>query len=141
LTAASVILIVLGVLVSLIGVVFILAAALFGSIVDMEEFTAQFGTMSAAMGGFIATLGFLVLAYGVLHVLTGIFVLPGKSWARITGLIVASLGTLFALVGLLPGEGGYTALGLIISVGVLAGYVYAIYALATTGWWFSRPGT
>jgi hypothetical protein len=138
LTAVAVILIVLGVLVCLLGVLFLLAGSLWGTIGDMPDFTARFGNLGSAFGGFIATVGALVLAYGVLHVVSGIYVLPGRSWARITGMIVGCLGALFSLVGLAPGQSGYSPGGLLVTFVVLACYAWTVYALATRGSWFAR---
>lgn len=140
-TTAAIILIVLGVLVALIGVLFLLGGALFGSFADAPELRDQLPDISAAFGGVIATVGGLVLAYGVLQVATGIYVLPGRSWARITGMILATLGAIFGLLGLLPADGrGMTIVGVLISAAVVAGYLYVIWALATNGSWFAeRP--
>ncbi|HEX6140637.1 MAG TPA: hypothetical protein VF013_09285 [Candidatus Limnocylindria bacterium] len=131
----------LGVLVSLIGVLFLLGGALFGSFADAPQVRDQLPGIGAAFGGVIATVGGLVLAYGVLQVVTGIYVLPGRAWARITGMILASLGAIFGLLGLLPADGGgVTIAGVLISAAVVAGYVYVIYVLATKGSWFAeRP--
>jgi hypothetical protein len=135
-TAAGVILIVLGVLVSLFGVLSLLAGAVFPSVAQSPEFQDQFGVVSDALGGLLLTFGVIVLAYGILEVVTGIFILPGRAWARITGLIVAVLGILFSLVGLLPGDSGAGAS--IVTLLLLAAYGYAAWVLASTGWWF-RP--
>jgi hypothetical protein len=135
-TAAAVLLIVLGVLVGVFGVLSLLAGALFPSVSDTPEFRQQFGEVSGALGGLLLTVGAIVLAYGALQVVAGIFVLPGRAWARIAGLVVAVLGTLFSLVGVLPGESGAGAS--IVFVALLAAYAYAAWVLASTGWWFSR---
>ncbi|MGH2454948.1 MAG: DUF7144 family membrane protein [Candidatus Limnocylindria bacterium] len=141
LLAAAVILIVLGVLVALIGAVLLLFGALFGSLADMPEITLQVGRLPDALGGFFVVLGLLILGYGVLQVATGIAVLPGRSWARITGMILASLGALFGLAGLFPVDGGGVGGGAVVSVVIVSAYVYTIWALASQGGWFARrPG-
>lgn len=134
--AAAVVLIVLGVIVALFGVAFVLFGSMFGSISSMPEFADQLGGLPPALGGFIATVGLVVLAYGILQVVAGIYVLPGKSWARITGLIVATLGALLGLALLLPGEESTT--GSVVAVIVLAAYVYVVWTLTTNGRWFAR---
>lgn len=136
LTAAAIILIVLGVLVSLLAVIFILGGLLVGAAGDIPEFAEQFGPVSDAIGGFIVGLGVVILAYGVLKIVTGIYVLAGKSWARITGMILAILGGLFSLLGLFPTEDGGPG-GVIVSLVLLAAYVYSVWALATHGRWFA----
>jgi len=135
-TAAAVILIVLGVLVGLFGALSLLAGAVFPTVSQSPEFREQFGDVADAFGGFLVTVGAVVLAYGVLQVLTGIYVLPGRSWARITGLILATIGALFSLEGVLPGED--SAGGSIVFVALLASYGFVAWVLASRGWWFSR---
>jgi hypothetical protein len=135
-TAAAVILIVLGVLIGLFGVLSLLAGALFPTVADTTEFREQFGEVSGALGGLLLTVGLIILAYGAVQVVAGIFVLPGRAWARIGGLVLAALGILFSLVGVLPGENGAGA-SIVFAV-LLAAYAYAAWVLASTGWWFSR---
>jgi hypothetical protein len=108
----------------------------FPSVADSPEFRRQFGDVSDALGGLFVTFGIVLLAYGTLEVATGIFALSGRAWARITGLIVAVLGILFSLLGVLPGEGG--AGMSIVFVAMLAAYGYVAWVLASTGWWFAR---
>lgn len=136
-TAAGVILVVLGVLVGLFGALSLLAGALFPTVADSPEFRGQFGTVSEALGGLLLGVGIVLLAYGVLQVVTGIFILPGRGWARISGLVVAVLGVLIGLVGVLPGEGS-TAGASVVFVALVAAYGYAAWVLSSTGWWFSR---
>jgi hypothetical protein len=133
-TTAAVILIVLGVLVALFGVLSVFAGAVFPSVADSAEFREQFGEMSEAFAGLLLVFGGVLLAYGVLEVVTGIFLLPGRSWARITGLIVAVLGILFSLLGVLPGEDGAGVS--IVFIVLLAAYGYVAWVLASTGSWF-----
>jgi hypothetical protein len=136
-TAAAVILIVLGVLVGLFGALSLLAGALFPTVADSPEFRDQFGNVSDALGGLLLTFGIVLLAYGGLQVITGIFVRPGRGWARISGLVVAVLGILISLVGVLPGEGSSAGVSLVF-VALVAAYAYATWVLASTGSWFSR---
>ena len=135
-TAAAVILIVLGVLVSLFGVLALLAAAVFPTMADSPEFRDQLGPMAAAAGPLILTFGIILLAYGALEVTAGIFVLSGRTWARIVGLIVAVLGILFSLVGVLPGQN--SAATNVISLVMLLAYGFVAWILASRGSWFSR---
>jgi len=135
-TAAAVILIVLGVIVALFGALSLFAGAVFPSVADSPEFREQFGDVSEALGGLFLVVGVIVLAYGVTEVLTGIFALSGRAWARISGLIVAVLGILFSLLGALPGEAGVGTS--IVFVTLLAAYGFVAWVLASTGSWFSR---
>jgi hypothetical protein len=135
-TAAGVVLIVCGVLVGLLGLLFVLGGSLIGSMGDVPELQDQLAGVPAAFGGFIATIGLIVVIYGIAQIVTGIYVFPGKSWARITGLILAVLGGLLALLGMLPGEQGVNASGILVSLLVLAAYAFTAWALATNGRWF-----
>ena len=135
-TAAAVLLIVLGVIVGLFGALSLLAGAVFPSISQTADFREQFGELSGAFGGLLLTFGILLLGYGVLQVITGIFVLPGRAWARIAGLVLAVLGVLFSLVGVVPGEG--SGGGSILFIGLLLAYGYTAWVLASQGGWFSR---
>jgi hypothetical protein len=135
-TGVAIVLIVLGVLIGLLGLLFLLMGLAFGSIVTMPEFQDQFPNVTAAAGGIIAIFGFLFLADGILQVVSGIFILPGRQWARITGLIAGVLGALFSLVGVLPGQsGGGVNLFFLL---MLAGYVFVVWVLATQRTWFER---
>ncbi len=134
-TAAAVILIVLGLLVALFGVLALIAGAAFPTFADTPEFREQFGDVSEALGGLLLTVGIIALAYGVLQVVAGIFILPGRTWARIAGLIVAVLGILFSLLGVLPREGAGGA-GNIAFLVLLLAYGFAAWVLASrTSWW------
>jgi hypothetical protein len=135
-TAAAVILIVLGVIVALFGILALLGAALFPAVADTPEFREQFGTMSDAFGTLFLTFGIIVLAYGILETASGIFVLSGRTWARITGLIVAVLGVLFSLLGVLPSQNsGATN---VVSLVLLVAYGFVAWVLASRGAWFTR---
>ena len=109
---------------------------MFSTIVNMQEFRDQFGDVSETAGGVIAAFGFLFVADGVLQFISGIFVLPGRSWARVTGLIAGILGALIALVGVLPGQsgGGVNLFFLLL----LVGYVYVVLTLTMHASWFRR---
>ena len=135
-TAAAVILIVLGALVGLFGALSMLAGAVFPGIADTADFRDQFGDVSSAFGGLLLVFGVLLLGFGVLQVITGIFVLPGRPWARISGLVLAVLGILFSLVGVLPGGGN--AGGSVVFGVLLLSYAFSAWVLASKGWWFAR---
>jgi hypothetical protein len=137
-TAAGVVLIVLGVLIALLGILFVLGGSLIGNMGDAPELQDQLEGVPAAFGGILATIGVIVVLYGLGQIVTGIFVLPGRSWARIAGLILAVLGGLLALVGMLPsGQDGVNAGSILVSLVVLAAYAYTAWALATNGRWFA----
>lgn len=139
-TAAGIVLIVLGVLTALLGIFFMLAIAAFsgavGEVSTEIEMPAGFDAVGAAAGIGLA-FGAIILTFGILQLLSGINVMPGKGWARILGIVVAAIGALLGLAGLGGGEqGGSTAVG----IALLAANAFVIWALASSGRWFAtRP--
>ncbi|HVM24125.1 MAG TPA: hypothetical protein VM253_01835 [Candidatus Limnocylindrales bacterium] len=135
-TAAGIILIVLGAFTLLLGLLLLIGVGLFagaaGAIPAEAEMPGIGGLMGAFAGAiFIFTL--IVVGFGVLQLLSGIKVLGGRNWARITGIVVAALGALFALAGL-GGEGGQ-----VFSLALLVANGFVVWVLATTGRWFAQP--
>ncbi|HEX2194367.1 MAG TPA: hypothetical protein VHK63_05345 [Candidatus Limnocylindria bacterium] len=135
-TVAGVVLIVLGVLTTIIGLVVTLAGALFGDIVGMPEFRSQLPNVPEAMGGVLLVVGLVFVAFAALQVLGGIFVLTGRTWARIAALVAASLGALMSLAFVIPT--GDFGLGNAIGLAVLAAYAYVAWVMASGGSWFRR---
>lgn len=132
-TGAGITLIVLGVLTVLIGLFVVLGAAIFAGAaggIDSGE-VPGLGGMFGAFAGAILFLAIIVLGFGVLQFVTGLNVMGGRSWARITGIVVAAIGALFALAGI--GD----ASGAVISIVLVAANAFVIYALAVGGEWFA----
>lgn len=126
-------LIVTGVLVVLVAVLL----ALSGAILTSDEFRRELerqldAALTDAAIPFLITLALVLGVYGVTSVVAGIYVLPGRSWARITGLIVAVLGALMALLFVFSGTPFLVVAGL----GFLASYVFCAWALITQTGWF-----
>lgn len=136
-TVAGVVLIVFGVLVTLLGLLLVLGGVVIGSLGNAPDLQDQLGGIRPEFGPFIAVLGLILVSFGIAQIVSGIYVLPGRSWARITGLIVAVLGALLALVGVVPGNEDVNLVGIIIALAVLAGYVLTTWALITNGRWFA----
>jgi hypothetical protein len=136
-TAAGVTLIVLGVLALLLGLLFLLGGAIFagaaGGGVEIPETPGVPTGMFTAFAGFILVFALIVLAWGAVQILTGIKVLGGRGWARVTGIVLAAIGALLSLGGLTSGDPG----SLIISVIFIAANVFVIWALWTSGGWFA----
>jgi hypothetical protein len=136
-TAAGIVLIILGVLIALFGLLFVLAGALFPAIKDSPELAGQLESVPESFGMFILVVGSILAAWGILQVVAAIFVLARRTWARITAMILAILGALIGLATILPGEAGLTAVGATLSLIFVAGHAFAIWALASQGRWFS----
>lgn len=108
LLAVGVILLVLGVLAALWGVLFLGLGAMVGSFQNANiafdpntnpqlrgvNMSAMFG----AMQGFVLVLGVIILGVGIAHLAAGIGVLRRRGWARITGIVLASIGLLIDLL-------------------------------------------
>jgi hypothetical protein len=94
--------------------------------------------MMGAFAGLIVVFVVLIVCWGVLQIVAGVKAMGGRNWARITGIVVAIIGALFALSGLAnPDAGG----GIVISIAIAAAYAFVVFALATSGRWFaSRTG-
>lgn len=133
-TAGSITLIVLGVLWLLIGVV----ALLFGGVFaggGAEEIAPGFEGMMGAFGGMLIFASILALLIGALKVWAGINALGGRSWARITGIVLSVIGAAMFAGGLFAATGEDT--NPILNIVFIAAYLFVIYALATGGRWFS----
>lgn len=138
-TGAGITLIVLGVLTTLLGLFFLLGVAIFAGAAGGAGEAAgapELGGMFGALAGVIAVVAFIVIAFGVLQFLSGLMVLGGRSWARVTGIVLAVVGALLALAGM-AGEGG----NVVLSLALAAANVFVIFALATTGPWFAARRT
>ena len=138
-TAAAVILIIFGVVITLFGLGFMLVGALFPSIQDSPELAGQLGSLPATFGTFVLVVGAIATAWGVVQIVAAIFVLSRRTWARIAAMIVAILGALIGLASILPGESGLTPVGATLSLLIVAGHAFAIWALASQGRWFNAP--
>lgn len=136
-TAAGVVLIVMGVLTLIIGLFAMLGAAIFagaaGSLGETADAPAGFGNMMGAFAGLIVVFVVLIVAWGILQIVAGAKAMGGRSWARITGIVVAIIGALFALSGLTSPDAGA---GIVISIAIAAAYAFVVFALATSGRWF-----
>jgi len=137
-TAGSITLIVLGALSLLGGVLFMLGGALFAGADSSEALDVPPGMegMAGAFAGMLIFIAILVLLYGALEIWAGINALGGRSWARITGIVLSVIGAALFIGGLLTAteEGANPVLNIVF----IAAYVFVIFALATGGRWFGR---
>jgi hypothetical protein len=136
-TSAAIVLIVLGVLTAIVGLFALLAASLFSSGMEIPGME-QFGEGTAgAVGGILVIIGAVIIVFGVLQVLSGINLFSARSWARILGIVLAVIGGLFGLLAAIPSSSANNTspvFGLIL----LVAYAFAVWALATTGRYFTR---
>jgi len=133
-TAASIVMIVIGVLVAVLGLLIVLAGSLLSG-VGGTTFSGQFANFPAAVAGLIVVIGAIFVAFGVLEVFSGIYLLRGRPWARITAIVLIVLGGLISLSGVLGGRGANG--GIVIALIFLVGYVYVIWAVSANGRWFA----
>jgi hypothetical protein len=135
-TAASIGLIVLGTIFALFGLACVLAGALWDSLMEQPEFADQIGAVPDGFATLVLVLGVILLTWGVLEILAGSFALARHAWARIAAIILGILGVLAGLATLLGGNS--TAFGVGFSAVLVAGHAFAIWAMASSGRWFSR---
>ncbi len=125
----------LGALSLLGGVLFMLGGALFAGADSSEALDVPPGLegMAGAFAGMLIFIAILVLIYGALEVWAGINALGGRSWARITGIVLSVIGAALFIGGLLTaGEGANPILNVVFG----AAYLFVIVALAMGGRWF-----
>ena len=136
-TAASVVLMVLGVLVTLIGLLFILGGALIGGVGNRPDLGIDLNGFSGAVGGIVAVVGAIVVVFGVLELLSGIFTMLGRAWARILAIVISVLGALFAVLGIV-GSRAEGAGSPAVSIVLLVAYIFVIWAMASGGRYFAE---
>jgi hypothetical protein len=118
---SAVLLMILGVIVTLFGLLFVLGGAFVGSFGQMTEF----GDLAGGIGTFVAVIGIVVVIIGVVEVLAGIGAWRGSEAGRIGGIIYGVLSGLFGLAAL-GGEGSSAGVWLV----YIALNVFLIVALA-----------
>ena len=134
-TTASIMLMVIGVLVTLFGLFFLLVGTLLGGVLDTTTFPAEFGNLRNSIAGIFAVIGIIVAGFGILEVLSGIFMLSRRSWARILAIILSVLGGLVSLGGVAGGTDPRGAI--VLPLVFLACYIFIIWAAAAHGKWFA----
>jgi hypothetical protein len=126
---AGVGMIILGVLGGLFG----LAIAVFGSSVVKSLDLSQFGDLNntnindpaALISGAIAFVGIVVVVYSLVYLIGGIGVVRSRGWGRVMGVIVGILSGLFWLAGLTGGRSD----GLGFALVMVAIHAYIVVAL------------
>lgn len=136
-TAASIALIVIGTVVVLIGLLFILGGAVISGVGNRPDLGIDLNGFSGALGGVVAVVGAIFVLFGALELLSGIFSLLGRAWARILAIVMSVLGALvavLALVGARSGGGGSPVVSLVL----LVAYIFVIWAMASEGAYFAQ---
>jgi hypothetical protein len=135
-TGAGVTMIVLGALIVLFGLFALIAGVFVGGAANQINIqTPGFNGFGGAVAGVIIVIALIFLAVGILEILAGANVLGGRSWARITGIVLAAMIGLLSLPGLF--NGGNNGGGVVFSLIFVAANAFIIWALATTGSWFA----
>jgi len=73
----------------------------------------------------------------VVELLSGIFALLGRAWARILAIVISVLGGLFALAGIF-GSRTEDAIGPALNLVLLIAYVFVVWAMAGAGRYFAE---
>jgi len=140
-TGAGITMIVLGALIVLFGLFALVAGAFVGGAANqINASTPGLGGLAGAFAGVIIVIALILLAFGILDIVAGANVLGGRSWARITGIVIAAVLALLSVPGIFGG-GNNGAGGPIISLILVAANAFVIWALATTGSWFAPRTT
>jgi hypothetical protein len=132
-TAAGVLLIVIGALLALFGLLFLLVGSQWRSLMDNPDIQSQVGTLPASFGGIVTVVGAILFGLGGLEIVSGAYVFLARQWARITGMVVSTLLGLFWLLNVVS-AGGSRTLPLVL----LATSVFVVWALASNGRYFRR---
>jgi hypothetical protein len=137
-TAAGVVMIVLGALVTIFGLLFLLGGVFIsGAGSNIESQVPGMQGMSGAVAGVVIVLAIIFLAVGILDIVAGANVFGGRGWARVTGIVLAVIIGLLSLLGLGNNQGG----GVFFSLLLVAANAFIVWALATTGGWFATRAT
>ena len=91
-------------------------------------------------GGFVAVVGAIIVAFGVLELLSGIFALLGRAWARILAVVMSVLGGLVALLGVIGSRAQADvspAVSMVLLV-LLVAPVFVVWAMASGGRYFTE---
>ena len=120
---AAGILIVVGLFITLAGLVLVGGGALIGS-AGQSDFPGLAGPLGALAAGFLAGIGAVVIVLGVVGFLAGIGSWRGSGAGRVVGIIYGVLGALSGVSGLSSSDSG-GSLGSVIVL-VLFGYVAVV---------------
>ncbi|HEX6656097.1 MAG TPA: hypothetical protein VF153_07795 [Candidatus Limnocylindria bacterium] len=134
-TAAGVVMIIFGALLTLLGIFAAIGGAFIsGGGAGLEsQFPGVSGVTAGAVGGVIIVFAVIFLALGILDIVAGASVISGRGWARITGIVLAAIFALFTLLGIGSNQGS----GIVVSLLIIGANVFVIWALATTGSFFA----
>jgi hypothetical protein len=69
-------------------------------------FEGGLGEFGDVLAGIIVVVGVILLLLGVLFLFMGLGLLKGRGWARITAIVFAALGALFAILAIVQGDFG-----------------------------------
>ena len=141
-TGAGIAMIVIGALIVLFGLIALIAGAFVGGAANQINIQAPgFSGMAGAVAGVIIVVALILLAVGILDIVAGANVLGGRSWARITGIVLAVILGLLSIPGLFGGGSNNGGGGIFVSLIIVAANAFIVWALATTGGWFAARST
>ena len=135
-TAAGVVMIVIGALIGLFGLIAALVGSQWASFIRNPQVVDQIGVLPDSAGRVLALGGLILISIGVLELVSGIYVLMARGWARILGIVLASIGSLFWALSVVS----VTARSVVVPLVLLGASAFVIWALAANGAYFSRRG-
>jgi hypothetical protein len=140
--AAAIVLVVVGVLISLIGLLLMVVGA--GGASLIEYIDPSMGAEAGAIAAVILVFALVFLALGIAGVASAIGVFVHKSWGRWLGVVVGTIGLVLGFLLLIGSfAGGTPDTGdLVIGIVWLGANAFAVAALAAAGEHFqpSYPG-
>jgi hypothetical protein len=152
-TAAGILLIILGAFAALGGILFAFGGAFLASADFEDQFGGQFGDIFGAAGGVLIVLGIVVIAYAVFKIIAGAKVLRLRNGWRIAGIVlcaVAIVGWILSLISAFQGQqtidpntfettqAGANIGGIVLAVIFLAANLTTLILLARSGQVFRR---
>jgi hypothetical protein len=134
-TAGATVLIAFGAFITLLGLAMTVLGGLFLDLNNLPSWVEPpSGDYRAGSLAFGAGAG----AFGLAHVVTGVQVLRGRSWAQVGGIVVAVIGAMLAGLALQQGFGASATGVTTVFLPVVVAYLYTAWGLATAPGWFAR---
>lgn len=139
-TFAGIFLIIMGVLALLAALLLFAGGSMVGGL------GAEMGDAAGLFSGIFTVIAVIALIWGIAQIAGGVGALQGKSWGRITGIVVSVIAVIFSVLGLLaaltPGGADGAAPqtdagGLVINLIVVVLYALAAWALIKAGPYFA----
>jgi hypothetical protein len=149
-TAAAMAMLILGGLIVLVGLILLIVGSVVGG-VDSEHavFRSYAGLAGEYATGILIGIALIVLALGIIHLIAGAYVLRGRSWARVTAIVVAAIMAILALSSfalVIGSPSYYLATGTVpvrvaVGLAIIGAYAFVIRGLTAADSWFAAESS